>query len=202
MAATSIRPVRSIDELARAIAVVRVQFDPVVPTDDRRSHDLYLHFDTDRDLCLIAENDDEIVGGALGFRRSSTEATLRYLAVRSDTRGMGIGQRLVRSFEIAASRLGIENVALGAEDAADFYMHCGWRPMLILQWVHDAHAYEAEASAVLEGPAAGLAARRSSFNGVPQLFVKLRRVDREMLAAANELAPGAHAGFTMTKDLR
>jgi hypothetical protein len=109
---------------------------------------------------------------------------------------------LLSRFEAAAAGVGIEHVALGAHQAAGFYVHCGWTPLVMLQWVHDATAFHSEAAAVRSTVAAGLPAHQSSFNGVPQLFIELASADQAAVAAAAELAPGAHAGFAMTKRLR
>jgi GNAT superfamily N-acetyltransferase len=198
----TIRPAISAAELAQAVEVVRVQFDPPIASGDTRLADLYEHFDNGSGLCLIAVRNAGIVGGALGFRSSATEATLRVLAVSSAERGAGLGRALLNRFEAAAAVLGVEHIALGADEAADFYVRCGWTPLLMLQWVHDAAAFKSEAAAVRSEVAAGLPTHQSSFNGVPQLFVELTSADREALATAAELAPGAHAGFAMNKRLR
>jgi GNAT superfamily N-acetyltransferase len=198
----TIRPAVSAAELAQAIEVVRVQFDPPIASGDRRFADLYEHFDNDGGLCLIAVRSTAILGAALGFRSSATEATLRVLAVSSAERGAGLGRALLSRFEAAAAGLGVEHVALGADEAAEFYVRCGWTPLVLLQWVHDAAAFNSEAAAVRSRVAAGLPAHQSSFNGVPQLFIELASVDREAVAVAAELAPGAHVGFAMSKRLR
>lgn len=198
----TIRPAVSAAELAEAIEVVRVQFDPPIPSGDRRFADLHEHFDDDSGLCLIAARRAAILGAALGFRSSATEATLRVLAVSSAQRGAGLGRALLGRFEANAAALGVQHVALGTDEAAEFYVRCGWTPLVMLQWVHDATAFRSEAAAVRSAVAAGLPAHQSSFNGVPQLFIELASADREAVAAAAELAPGAHAGFAMTKRLR
>jgi GNAT superfamily N-acetyltransferase len=202
MSETTIRPAVSAAELAQAIEVVRDQFDPPIASGDRRFADLCEHFDNDSGLCLIAVRSAGILGGALGFRSSATEATLRVLAVSSAERGAGLGRALLNRFEAAAAGLGVEHVALGADEAADFYVRCGWTPLLMLQWVRDATAFDFEAAAVRSKVAAGLPTHESSFNGVPQLFVELASADREAVAVAAGLAPGAHVGFAMTKRLR
>ncbi len=109
--------------------------------------------------------------------------------------------QLLRAHEDAAARAGVHTVALGADEAPGFDVRCGWTPLLLLQWVYDPNSFEAEAQAVLAGPALGRPHERRSNNGVPQLFVQLESADREVVEQSRALAPGAHVGFAMTKSL-
>jgi GNAT superfamily N-acetyltransferase len=201
MSEPTIRPAVSAPELTQAIEVVRVQFEPPIASEDPRFVDLYEHFKNDSDLCLIATKRGEILGAALGFRTAATQATLRVLAVRSQERGTGLGRALLKAFEEAAARLGVGYLALGADEAAEFYASCGWTPVLMLQWVHDPAAFKAEAAAVRQTVAIDRPVKQSCFNGVPQLFVELNSVDREAVASAAEMAPGALSGLVMNKRL-
>jgi Acetyltransferase (GNAT) family len=112
------------------------------------------------------------VGGALGFRESPTNAILRVLALVPEARGDGLGRELLGVFEETAARAGVTSIALGAGQAAGFYVRCGWTPLLLLQWVRDLNSFEAEAEAVLAGPGLDRSYQRGSYMGVPQLFVE------------------------------
>jgi GNAT superfamily N-acetyltransferase len=75
------------------------QFDPAVDhTDQRRFADLEAAYSGERELLLVAEEDDAVAGAAMGFA-SSGEVTLRILAVAAGRRRRGIGRALVRAFE-------------------------------------------------------------------------------------------------------
>ncbi len=116
-------------------------------------------------------------------------------------RGEVLGRELLSAFEEAAARAGAHTITLGA-DGAGFYVRCGWTPLLLLlQWAYDPGSFEAEAEAVLAGPALGRPHERRSHNGVPQLFVELASADRQVVDQSRSLALGAHIGFAMTKSL-
>lgn len=202
MSETTIRPVASAGELAQAIEVVRSQFDPPLASDGVGAVDLYDNFENDSGLCLVAVRRGELLGGALGFRSSATQAMLRVLAVSATQRGVGLGRALLERFEAGAAGLGVDEITLGTNEAAEFYVHCGWTPLLLLQWVHDATSFETEAAAVLASLGSGLPTHQSSYKGVPQLFIELPSADRKAVRSAAELARGAHAGFVMSKRLR
>ncbi len=94
-------------------------------------------------------------------------------------RGEVLGRELLSAFEEAAARAGAHTITLGADEAAGFYVRCGRTPLLLLlQWAYDPGSFEAEAEAVLAGPALGRPHERRSHNGVPQLFVELASADR------------------------
>jgi NAD(P)H-hydrate repair Nnr-like enzyme with NAD(P)H-hydrate dehydratase domain len=93
-------------------------------------------------------------------------------------RGEVLGRELLSAFEEAAARAGAHAITLGADEAAGFYVRCGRTPLLLLQWAYDPGSFEAEAEAVLAGPALGRPHERRSHNGVPQLFVELASADR------------------------
>jgi GNAT superfamily N-acetyltransferase len=115
--------VASLDELRRAFGILSAQFDPPTPDPERLLADLVDHYPQDRRLMLVVERDGEIVGGALGFA-----STLRIIALKPEFRGVGLGRRLIQSYEIGAMRLGVRTISLGAvEEARSFYHHMGYR---------------------------------------------------------------------------
>ncbi len=100
-----------------------------------------------------------------------------------------------------ARRLGVEGIALGTDEAVGLWYHLGYTLNLLFQWVYDAERWEAESRALLEGPLAGLRHWRSSFNGVPQLFVELDEPRLDLRQALSGSVSGYHVGFMIAKPL-
>lgn len=197
----TIRCVESLHELCAAFDIVGAQFDPPIDrSDEQRFGDLRFAMERDEsDLLLVAENEGEVIGAALGFR-GAPSATLRILAVTSDHRGRGVGRALLRAFERAAARAGLGSVALGADEAAGFYVRHGYQTMLLLQWVYDAAVFERERDTVLSSELLEDASSfESSFNEVPQLFVVLGEPSPRVRETVADLVTGAHVGYCMTK---
>jgi predicted N-acetyltransferase YhbS len=118
-----IRRVGSIEDLKRAFEVLGAQFTPPIAAEDRVFQDLVDHYPQDRRLMLVAEQDGQIAGGALGFG-----STLRILALKPEARGKGLGRRLIQTYEVAAMRHGVRTISLGAvEQQKGFYERMGYR---------------------------------------------------------------------------
>lgn len=118
-----IRQVASIEELKDVFDLLGRQFSPPLTRTDRLIDDLLDNYPQDRRLMLVAEKDGRIVGGVLGFA-----STLRMIALEPQVRGIGLGRRLMQTFEVAAMRLGVQMISLGAVEAErDFYLHMGYR---------------------------------------------------------------------------
>ena len=93
-------------------------------------------------------------------------------------------------------------MSLGADETAGFYVRQGYRTMLLLQWVYDAARFEDESAALLGGPLQGMESSRSSFGGVPQLFVNLDEPSPNVRAEVVDLVQGAQVGYCMTRPLQ
>jgi DNA-binding transcriptional MerR regulator/GNAT superfamily N-acetyltransferase len=198
--AVIIRPVDSPTELVTAFDVAGTQFDPAIDhTDQRRFAELEAAYPRERELLLAAEESGSVVGAAMGFVSAESEVTLRILAVAADRRRRGIGRALLRAFEASALRLGARRISLGADAEAWFYIRHGYRTMLLLQWVYDPSRFDADVAALAAGPVQEMAWRRSSFGGVPQLFVDLDEPSPVVRAQVQDLISGAHVGYCMTK---
>ena len=68
---------------------------------------------------------------------SSKEAQIRYMAVKENTQGKGIGSSIIRYIENKAMERGIESIVLHArEKAVNFYKSNGYKTMEIsyLMW--------------------------------------------------------------------
>lgn len=198
--AVIIRPVDSPTELVTAFDVAGAQFDPAIDhTDRRRFAELEAAYPGERELLLIAEQNDSAVGAAMGFMSSGSEVTLRILAVAGDRRRRGIGRILLRAFEASALRSGATRISLGADAEAGFYIRHGYQTMLLLQWGYDPSRYDAEVAALTGGPLKEMTWHQGSSGGVPQLFVDLDEPNPVVRAQVQDLISGAHVGYCMTK---
>ena len=197
-----IRPVEDRAELRQVFDLVGGQMAERIDTSDYRFGDLDSHFPADRPLMVVAVAEGRSVGGALAFRNDNGVVTLRVIAVVASFRHRGLGRRLVERVETEARLLGVETIGLGTDDAeVGFYFHLGYTPKLLFQWAYDADLYQQESEAVLAGPLAGLGHWRSSFNGIPQLFVELDEPRLDLRNAVREMVSGCHVGFMMSKNL-
>lgn len=199
----TIRSVESLEELAAAFDLGGAQFEPRIDrSDEHRFGDLRAALERgENDLLLVAEDDDGIVGTALGFR-GHPGATLRILAITAEHRGRGVGRSLLRAFERAVRRAGLESVALGADEAGGFFVRHGYQTMLLLQWVYDASVFERERDTVLGAEVLQDAASfESTFNGIPQLFVVLGEPSPTLRGQVGHLVTGAHVGYCMIKTI-
>jgi DNA-binding transcriptional MerR regulator len=190
-----IRAVRSERELLDAWSAVGGDRD-----DERRLADLRRALTEESDLLLGAYDDGSVIGAALGFLHGGDWATLRGFGLTDD---VAARQELLAAFEAAAATRGAIGVALGGGDEDDvaFYVANGYRTQLLLQWVHDAAVFDAEVEQLLAGPLEGAEHSRSSFNGVPQLFVVLDEPNPTTRAVVTDLVEGAHVGYCMVRTL-
>ena len=74
--------------------------------------DFVRHFDRDRETCIIAEQDGEIVGSAFVVKLDEHTAKLRLLYVEPKARGLGLGSRLVSECIAFARRVGYKKMTL------------------------------------------------------------------------------------------
>ena len=126
-----LRPVASLDELARTLDVIGAQMIPRLTRHDRRFGELARRFPDDRPLMLVAEDQGRIVGGALGFRKvrhGASGVTLRMIGLEPSARGQGLGRRLMQRLELAAGLLDAPAINLGGASAASkrFYERMGY----------------------------------------------------------------------------
>jgi DNA-binding transcriptional MerR regulator/predicted GNAT family acetyltransferase len=196
-----VRVVRDLVDLEAAFALAGAQLPEPIDGGDRRVDDLATRFPTDQPLMIVATAEAEAVGAALAFRTDDGAVTLRIVGVVPAFRHRGIGRRLVERVEAEARRLAGHTVALGTDEAVGFWYHLGYTPNLLFQWVYDADLCEAESEAMLNGPLAGLHFWRSSFDGIPQLFVELDEPRLDLRHQVRDAVSGCHVGFMMSKRL-
>jgi len=119
-----IRPVASAAELAEVYDVMGAQFDPARTRGGRGFGELARLFPERRALMLLAQADDQIVGGAhIGPRGTLS------IALIPEARGQGLGTRLVRALEEAATRLGCAAINVGGvtDRTRGFYLRLGFQ---------------------------------------------------------------------------
>lgn len=77
----------------------------------------------------MAIDDDNTVLGVCRLQyNSSTEAQLRFMGVKTNTQGLGIGKKLITFMEQKAKLNGSKKMILQArENAVDFYKKCGYQ---------------------------------------------------------------------------
>jgi len=74
--------------------------------------DFINNYNPQREKCIIAEMNGEIVGSAFVVQKSDTEAKLRLLLVEPKARGLGLGSRLVQECINFARRTGYQKMVL------------------------------------------------------------------------------------------
>jgi len=123
-----VRPVESPDELKHVLGLISAQFPPRRSAPARARDELRDRFAVDRTLMLVAEVDQEIVGGALG-RRTGDVVKVDVIALVPEARRLGIGRRLMVAIEAESIRLGAHSIYLGGANTQnrDFYWRLGYQ---------------------------------------------------------------------------
>ncbi len=76
---------------------------------------------------MACDEKNNVVGVCRLQLNSSTEAQLRYMAVKNNMQGLGIGKKLINYLEKKAQKKGATKMILQArENAIDFYKKCGY----------------------------------------------------------------------------
>jgi predicted GNAT family N-acyltransferase len=77
-------------------------------------------------IMAVKEN-DEVTGVCRLQFNSASEAQLRYMGVKENAQGLGIGRQLIEYAELKAREKGANKMILHArESALDFYKKCGY----------------------------------------------------------------------------
>ncbi len=86
-----------------------------VPDDDTATH------------AMLLNDEQEVVGVCRLHQVSATEAQIRFMAIRPDQQGQGLGNRLLDYFENIARQWGVTQITLQArENALNFYRRNGY----------------------------------------------------------------------------
>lgn len=93
--------------------------------------DFINNYKPERERCIIAEMNGEIVGSVLVVQHSETAAKLRLLLVEPKARGFGLGSRLVQEVIAFARRSGYRKVILWTNsvlvEARRIYARAGFK---------------------------------------------------------------------------
>jgi len=96
--------------------------------------------DNQEDIAIhaMAVDEDENVLGVCRLQfNSENEAQLRFMAVKENTQGLGIGKKLIDYMEAEAKKGGAKTIILQArENAVGFYEKCGYliKEKTFLMW--------------------------------------------------------------------
>ena len=116
-----IREICSVDELMIVYDLIVAQIVYEISVDRHRS-DLRKYYDRNRHLMLMLEYDSEVIGGALGYGSS-----LFAIAIVPEHRGIGLGTRIMQTFEYSAMTHGLNSISLGAyPDEKGFFTKLGY----------------------------------------------------------------------------
>lgn len=92
----------------------------------------------DSSIHAMAVDEDSLLYGVCRMQyNSNDEAQLRYMAVKSDAQGMGVGKKLINYMEVIAKDAGVKNMVLQSrENAVAFYEKCGYsvKEKTFLMW--------------------------------------------------------------------
>ncbi|MBU2548644.1 MAG: GNAT family N-acetyltransferase [Proteobacteria bacterium] len=83
-------------------------------------HEIVQLFDSDRELCLVAESDDRIVGFALGTTVEKDRSAWKYglltwMGVAPDLQRAGVGDRLFRQIRERMEKMGVNMMIIDTE---------------------------------------------------------------------------------------
>lgn len=124
--AVTVRPVASVEELLQLEHVIATQF-PARRSVAARARERESHFEEQRSLMVLAEQNGAIVGGALAFRTADS-VQVDGIALAPGVRGLGIGRKLMAAIESEAIRLGAQSIYLGGANTENrgFYWRLGF----------------------------------------------------------------------------
>lgn len=127
-----VRPVASPQELAEAIAMA-LRIFPGLHQRTGRGPDYYpRRLAEEADLQVVAVVEGRVVGVALGsLSPDGAAVVVGEVAVESGYERRGVGRAMLGEVEARAAARGVCRLVLGAdEDAAGFYLACGWAATL------------------------------------------------------------------------
>lgn len=122
-----IRPYHEADEAA--VAALWREIFPDAPAHNQPERDIWRKLEVQRELFLVATEDDQLVGTAMaGY--DGHRGWLYYLAVLPDYRRRGIGEALIRRVEEGLAAIGCPKVNLQVRadniGAVAFYRRLGF----------------------------------------------------------------------------
>ena len=101
-------------------AVLRKPWDQPVGSEKDANEDTSIHI-------MACDENNHVLGVCRVQFNSETEAQLRFMAVKENTQGLGIGRKLIEYAESKAKAKGSVTMILQSREiAVDFYKKCGY----------------------------------------------------------------------------
>ena len=105
------------------LALLRSDLYPLIKERDT----IYLEIvQQQREFCFIAEVPEKRFAGIIVAGRGASSAFIYHLWIHPDLEGLGLGTELLRHFEEAASRAGLEYVWCFTTESGGFYRKLGY----------------------------------------------------------------------------
>ncbi len=101
-----------------------------------RYNEMLKQFESDNDLLLYIENNNEIIGAltSKNVDKNTKKITLGVMAVAKQYRNLGYAKKLIESFEKTCLKKGITKIELGARyRSCSFYIKLGYKAKLVVQ---------------------------------------------------------------------
>lgn len=96
------------------------------------AQDLEDYLNSDTSIFLVAKKDDEVVGFLVGYFHNQNSSYLSDLCVREDMRHLGIGSKLIKTYQKQLKEKGLKTFWLITHDfnenAQSFYANLGLKP--------------------------------------------------------------------------
>lgn len=152
------------------------------------------------DPALLAVAVDK--GRVIGAVGTDGASTINVVVVDAYYRGRGIARHLLAEAESTLRERGAHSVGLGSvDDAAGFYLRCGYAPQLLVQFRPEAEDPHRIVDGLLAATLRDHQVFRTEFHGSPQLWIQVDTVDFAFKARIEAVAPGMVAQYIMSKQL-
>lgn len=192
-----VRRARSVEEVMGAIEVLDRIFGANEGWHAARDRNMEI-YRADPALLTIAVDEKRVIG-AVG---SDGAATVNVVGVDAAYRGQGIARQLLGEAEDTLRQRGARSIGLGAvDDAAGFYLACGYAPQLLVQFLPEAERPQWIVQNLLTGALHDREVFHAEFAGSPQLWVQVDTVDFAFKAQIEAVARGTVAQYIMSKQL-
>ncbi len=190
----SVKMVQTLEQLAQVYAFATPILD--LPSPNHSLQDYVPHLTKMPQLLVYAERDNRICGCILA-RIDEDHVLVGPVAVAEDSRRRGIGSAMMRQLEANAKELGQDSLLLGArEEAAPFYVSCGFQPHLFIQ-LHEPDSL-ARLQALNEGYEI---AWQSEENGKSKLMLRMARVDKDLQHKYEQTFPNCYTQYVFIKNI-
>jgi GNAT superfamily N-acetyltransferase len=124
------------------------------------------------------------------------------IGVDTHYRRRGLGRLLLDGVEQAARSKGFRRITLGSvDDATDFYLACGYRATLLVQFRTGEFDLHARAERLTKDLLKAHIIKRAEWEGSPQLFVQTNGVDWDLKQMVEKFDHGVVCQFIMVKDI-